>query len=40
METFKFFHPSIAFLMLAAILPFLPGNRRWKFLLLIPPLAP
>jgi multicomponent Na+:H+ antiporter subunit D len=39
METFKFFHPSIAFLMLAAILPFLPGNRRWKFLLLIPPLA-
>jgi multicomponent Na+:H+ antiporter subunit D len=39
METFKFFHPSIGFLMLAAVLPFLPGNRRWKFLMLIPPLA-
>ncbi|MDR2404821.1 MAG: Na+/H+ antiporter subunit D, partial [Deltaproteobacteria bacterium] len=38
METFKFLHPSIPFLMLAVVLPFLPGNRRWKFLLLLPPL--
>jgi multicomponent Na+:H+ antiporter subunit D len=37
--TSNFYHPSLAFLMLAAVLPFLPGNRRWKFLLLIPPLA-
>jgi multicomponent Na+:H+ antiporter subunit D len=25
--------------MMAAVLPFLPGNRRWKWLLLLPPLA-
>ncbi|MDR1578558.1 MAG: Na(+)/H(+) antiporter subunit D [Deltaproteobacteria bacterium] len=39
MATSSFFHPSVAFLMMAAILPFLPGNRRWKWLLLLPPLA-
>ena len=39
MATSEFFHPSLAFLMMAAILPFLPGNRRWKWLLLLPPLA-
>ncbi|MDR0548699.1 MAG: Na(+)/H(+) antiporter subunit D [Deltaproteobacteria bacterium] len=39
MATSSFFHPSLPFLMMAAILPFLPGNRRWKWLLLLPPLA-
>ncbi|MDR1606979.1 MAG: Na(+)/H(+) antiporter subunit D [Deltaproteobacteria bacterium] len=39
MATSSFFHPSVAFLMMAVILPFLPGNRRWKWLLLLPPLA-
>jgi multicomponent Na+:H+ antiporter subunit D len=39
MGTFSFFHPSLAFLIMAALLPFLPGSRRWKFLLLLPPLA-
>ncbi|MDR1656484.1 MAG: Na(+)/H(+) antiporter subunit D [Deltaproteobacteria bacterium] len=39
MATSEFFHPSLAFLMMAAVLPFLPGNRRWKWLLLLPPLA-
>ncbi|MDR1167226.1 MAG: Na(+)/H(+) antiporter subunit D [Deltaproteobacteria bacterium] len=39
MVTSNFFHPSIGFLMMAVVLPFLPGNRRWKWLLLIPPLA-
>ncbi|MDR1310216.1 MAG: Na+/H+ antiporter subunit D, partial [Deltaproteobacteria bacterium] len=37
--TSEFYHPSLAFLMMAAVLPFLPGNRRWKWLLLLPPLA-
>jgi multicomponent Na+:H+ antiporter subunit D len=39
MMTSEFYHPSLAFLMMAAVLPFLPGNRRWKWLLLLPPLA-
>ncbi|MDR1678034.1 MAG: Na(+)/H(+) antiporter subunit D [Deltaproteobacteria bacterium] len=39
MATSDFYHPSLAFLMMAAVLPFLPGNRRWKWLLLLPPLA-
>ncbi|MDR1394558.1 MAG: Na(+)/H(+) antiporter subunit D [Deltaproteobacteria bacterium] len=39
MATSDFFHPSAAFLMMAVILPFLPGRRRWKWLLLLPPLA-
>jgi multicomponent Na+:H+ antiporter subunit D len=39
MATSEFFHPSLAFLMMAAVLPFLPGDRRWKWLLLLPPLA-
>jgi multicomponent Na+:H+ antiporter subunit D len=39
MATSNFYHPSLAFLMMAAVLPFLPGNRRWKWLLLLPPLA-
>jgi multicomponent Na+:H+ antiporter subunit D len=39
MATSNFFHPSLAFLMMAAILPFLPGNRRWKWLLLLPPIV-
>jgi multicomponent Na+:H+ antiporter subunit D len=39
MATSSFFHPSVAFLMMAVILPFLPGNRRWKWLLLLPPIA-
>ncbi|MDR2442822.1 MAG: Na(+)/H(+) antiporter subunit D [Deltaproteobacteria bacterium] len=39
MATSEFFHPSLAFLMMAVVLPFLPGNRRWKWLLLLPPLA-
>ncbi|MDR0355816.1 MAG: Na(+)/H(+) antiporter subunit D [Deltaproteobacteria bacterium] len=39
MATSEFYHPSLAFLMMAAVLPFLPGNRRWKWLLLLPPLA-
>ncbi|MDR1086278.1 MAG: Na(+)/H(+) antiporter subunit D [Deltaproteobacteria bacterium] len=39
MATSDFFHPSAAFLMMAVILPFLPGNRRWKWLLLLPPIA-
>ncbi|MDR2460040.1 MAG: Na(+)/H(+) antiporter subunit D [Deltaproteobacteria bacterium] len=37
--TSDFFHPSIAFILVAAILPFLPGNRRWKWLVIIPPLC-
>ncbi|MDR2387888.1 MAG: Na(+)/H(+) antiporter subunit D [Deltaproteobacteria bacterium] len=39
MATSDFYHPSLAFLMMAVALPFLPGNRRWKWLLLLPPLA-
>jgi multicomponent Na+:H+ antiporter subunit D len=39
MVTSSFYHPSIAFLMTAVVLPFLPGMRRWKWLLLIAPLA-
>ncbi|MDR3205127.1 MAG: Na(+)/H(+) antiporter subunit D [Deltaproteobacteria bacterium] len=39
MATSNFYHPSVAFLMMAVVLPFLPGNRRWKWLLLLPPLA-
>jgi multicomponent Na+:H+ antiporter subunit D len=39
MATSDFYHPSLAFLMLALVLPLLPGNRRWKFLMLLPPLA-
>ncbi|MDR1546731.1 MAG: Na(+)/H(+) antiporter subunit D [Deltaproteobacteria bacterium] len=39
MATSEFYHPALAFAMMAAVLPFLPGNRRWKWLLLIPPLA-
>ncbi|MDR2339179.1 MAG: Na(+)/H(+) antiporter subunit D [Deltaproteobacteria bacterium] len=37
--TSNFLHPSLAFLMLAAVLPFLPGSRRWRALLVIPPLV-
>ncbi|PKU26144.1 Na(+)/H(+) antiporter subunit D [Telmatospirillum siberiense] len=36
MATSSFLHPSLGFLVLAVILPFLPG-RQWKWLLLIPP---
>ncbi|MDR2354159.1 MAG: Na(+)/H(+) antiporter subunit D [Deltaproteobacteria bacterium] len=39
MGIFNFFHPALGFLMMAVVLPFLPGNRRWKWLLIIPPLA-
>ena len=36
MATSSFIHPSVGFLVLAVILPFLPG-RQWKWLLLVPP---
>lgn len=36
MATSSFIHPSVGFLILAVILPFLPG-RQWKWLLLVPP---
>ena len=39
MATSSFYHPALAFLMMAVALPFLPGNRRWKWLLLLPPIA-
>ncbi|MDR2367058.1 MAG: Na(+)/H(+) antiporter subunit D [Deltaproteobacteria bacterium] len=39
MATSDFYHPSLAFLLMAVVLPFLPGNRRWKWLLLLPPIA-
>ncbi len=35
--TSSFVHPALAFLVLALLLPFLPG-RRWNILLLVPPL--
>lgn len=38
MATSSFLHPSLGFLLLAAILPFLPG-RQWRWLLLAPPVA-
>jgi multicomponent Na+:H+ antiporter subunit D len=38
MATSSFLHPSIGFLLLAALLPFLPG-RQWKWLLLVPPVV-
>ncbi|MDR3437708.1 Na(+)/H(+) antiporter subunit D [Telmatospirillum sp.] len=34
----NFIHPSVGFLLLALILPFLPG-RQWKWLLLVPPIV-
>jgi multicomponent Na+:H+ antiporter subunit D len=37
--TSNFLHPSLAFILVAAVLPFLPGKKAWKPLLLIPPLA-
>ncbi len=38
MATSSFLHPSLGFLVLAALLPFLPG-RQWKWLLLVPPIV-
>jgi multicomponent Na+:H+ antiporter subunit D len=36
MATSSFLHPSLGFIVLSVILPFLPG-RQWKWLLLVPP---
>lgn len=38
MATSSFIHPSAGFLILALVLPFLPG-RQWKWLLLVPPVV-
>ncbi|MTJ80808.1 MAG: Na(+)/H(+) antiporter subunit D [Telmatospirillum sp.] len=38
MATSSFIHPSLGFILLALILPFLPG-RQWKWLLLVPPVV-